>query len=77
MDISDTSCQHVYAQISDHFAFLRICTFTHTYNAVFLSTDRSDFSFQRKAKALAYSCQFFCLLYILLNWVMRTVKHDR
>jgi len=39
MNITDTGCKHVHTKVCNSLALLRICTLTHTYNTVFLTTD--------------------------------------
>ena len=76
MNVADTCCQHIYAQISDHLTFLRICALAHTYNTVFLAADGTNLSFQRKSQTFADTCQLFCLLNVLFDRIMRTIEHD-
>ena len=49
MDVADACCQEINSQISDHLAFLRICTFAHSDNAVFFAADGTNFSFDGKS----------------------------
>ena len=39
MDVTDTSCKHIYAKISDSLALVWISTLAHSYYAVFFTTD--------------------------------------
>ena len=77
MDITDTCSKHVYAKISDCLTFFRICTLTHTYNAVFFSTDRTNFTLDRKTKLMSYVYELCRLSKVLFEWIVRTIKHDR
>ena len=42
MDVADTCCQHINAEVSDHLALVRICALAHTDNAVFLAADGTN-----------------------------------
>ena len=76
MNVSDTCCQHGYTKISNFLALFWICTLAHTYNAIFLAADRTNFCLKRHSHALAYSNKFLGLLDILFDRQMRTIKHD-
>ena len=77
MDVTNTCCKEVDTKISDHLAFLRICTFTHTYNTVFFTADGTNFCFQGHSVICNDLNQFFCFCYVLFNRIMGTIKHDR
>ena len=77
MDITDTCCQHVHTEISDHLAFVRICALALSYNAVFLSADGAYLCLQRHSLLTADLDQFFGLSNILFDWILGAVKHDR
>lgn len=53
MNVTDTCCQEVNTQISDRLTLLRISALAHTDNAVFLTTDGTNFCLDRKSLAVA------------------------
>ena len=76
MDITNTCCKHVHAQISDHLAFLRIRTFTCTDHAVFFTTNGTNLCFQRHSFFTADFYKFFCLFNIFFDRIFGAVEHD-
>ena len=44
VNVTDTCCEHCYAEVCNHFAFLRICAFAHADYAVFLAADCTNLS---------------------------------
>ena len=53
MDITDTCCKHINAKVCDCLALVRICALAHSYNTVFFSADRTNFSFDRHSHAVS------------------------
>ena len=49
---------------------------SHTDNAVFLTTDGTNFCLDRKSLAVSSLNQLSGLLYVLSDRIMRTIKHD-
>ena len=76
VDIADTSCQEVYAQISDSLALVGICAFAHTYNAVFFAADCTNLSFDGNALFMSSLNQLSGLFNVLVDRVMRAIEHD-
>ena len=76
MDVADTCCQHINAEVSDHLALVRICALAHTDHAVFLAADGSNLCLEGHSLFTADTDQFFCLFNVLFDRIMRTVKHD-
>ena len=76
VDVANTSSQNVNAQISNHLAFLGICAFAFADDAVFFAADCTDLSLNRDALGVCQFNQFFGLSDILVDRIMRTVKHD-
>ena len=76
MNITDTSCKHVNTEISNHLTLVRISTFTSTDNSVFFSTDGTYLSLDRHSMLMSDLYKFFCLLNVLVDRIMRSVKHD-
>ena len=77
VDVTNTSSQNVYAQISDGLAFLRICTLASTDYAVFFAADCTDFCFDRQTQLMSNCNQFLGLCQIFFDREVRTVEHDR
>lgn len=76
MDVTDTCCQEINSQISDRLTLLRISALAHTDNAVFLTTDGTNFCLDGKSLAVSSLNQLSGLLYVLSDRIMRTIKHD-
>ena len=76
MNVTDTCCQEVNTQISDRLTLLRISALAHTDNAVFLTTDGTNFCLDGKSLAVSSLNQLSGLLYILSDRIVRTIKHD-
>ena len=76
MDVADTSCKEIDAEISDLLALIRICTLTHTDNAVFLAADCTDLSLNGNALSMAVLDDLGGLLDVLFNTIVGTIKHD-
>ena len=76
MDIADSCCQEVNSKVSDPLALFRIRTLALAHYTVFFSADRAYFGFQGHSLFIDDSNQFFCLLYVLFDWEMGTVKHN-
>ena len=53
MNVADTCCQEVYAQVCDHLALVRICALAHTDHAVFLTADGTDLSLDGKTHSVS------------------------
>ena len=76
MDITDTSSKHCYTEVSNWFTFIRVSTLPHTDNAVFFTTDWTNFCFKWKTFVFADFNKFFSLFNILFNWIVGTIKHN-
>ena len=76
MDVTDTCGQEINAKICNHLALVRICTLTHTNNAVFLATDRANLCLKGHAMLSCDLNKLFCLFYVLLDWIMRSIEHN-
>ena len=75
MNITNTCCKHCNAKVCNLLAFLRICTFACTDNAVFLTADWTNFSFKRNAENITSIYKSCCLSNVFFDWIMWTVKH--
>ena len=76
MDVTDTCCKEVNAKVSDHLALCRICTFTHTYNTIFFTTDGTNFCFDGDSLCMSSFNQLFGLCNILFDRIFGTVEHN-
>ena len=76
VNVADTGSQHVYAQVSNHLAFVGVSTFAHANNAVFLAADGADFCLQGHSLLAADPYKLFRLLHVLLNRIVGAVEHD-
>ena len=77
MNVADSGCKEINAKICDSLALLGIRTLAHADDAVFLASDGADLRLQGNALVRADLYQFLGLLDILLNGIVRAVKHDR
>ena len=62
MDVTNTTCKSVYAQVSEHFALFRIGKFTGVGNAVFGAANAANFCLNRNTLLVANSNNFLCTL---------------
>ena len=76
MDVADAAGEHVYAAVCDGFAFVGVCAFAHTDDAVFFAADSADFSFQGDAFVFADLSEFSGLFEVLVEGECGTIKHD-
>ena len=58
VNVTDTSCEHCNAEISNSLALVWICALAHTYNAVLFTADRTNFALDRKTKLICNVNEF-------------------
>ena len=76
VDIADARCEHIDAEISDHLALLGVSNFAAADNAVLFTADGADFSLNGNALRMSESDYLLGLCDVLLNVVVRAVKHN-
>ena len=76
VDVADSCCEHIYAEICNSLALIGICALAHSDNAVFLAADRANLSLDRKTELVSYVNELGCLGNVLLDVVVRAVEHD-
>ena len=76
MDVADACCEHVDAEVSNHFAFLRVCNFAAADNAVFLAADCADLSLNGDALCMSDADELGGLCDVLFDRIVGTVEHD-
>ena len=54
VDVTDSGSKHVYSKISNCLTLIRISALAHSYNTVFFSTDRTNFSFDGHSHSVSY-----------------------
>ena len=76
VNIADACSKHGYAKVSNHLAFLGVCTFACAYNAVFFAADSANFCFKGDTQNVAGVNQSGGELNVFFDGVVRTVEHD-
>ena len=76
MNVADTCCQEINSQICNSLALVGIRTLTCTHNTIFLTADRPNFSLNRQSHRMGNLHQLSGLFHILLNGIVRTIKHN-
>ena len=77
MDVSNTCCQEVNAQLSDGLAFLRVSQFTGRNDTVFFTADTADFALDGQSLGMCQFDHFLGFCQILFKVIVRSVKHYR
>ena len=77
MDIADTCCKEVNAEVSDHLALLRISALASADNAVLFAADSAYLCLDGETEVMSNVNQLGSLLDILVDSEMRTVEHYR
>ena len=67
VDVTDTGCEEVNAEISDHLALVRISTFALTDNTVFFTADSAYLSLDRETKTVSNVNELSCLSNVLVD----------
>ena len=76
VDVTDSCRKEIDTKVSDHLTFLWICTFTFSYDSVFFSTNRTNFSFQETFRALLQLPSSPCsAMFSSIGW--DRVEHDQ